>query len=105
MSESEYEVRLDPELVDFAADLEDRKDRMFREELQKIAEDPHPSSETRSWMAVGPAEKPWYRYKIGRSWFVYYVVDEAAGVIRIADVLPYDDVLDRGLFYEDDTLR
>lgn len=94
---SEFDVLLASELEPFVEDLGSRKARMFRDEAKQLGTDPFPESEYGDKQPVPFEEKPWYSMKVGRSWYLFYTVDEDAREVRIVDVIPFETVMDRDL--------
>lgn len=94
---TEYEILLASELEPFVDDLGSRKVRMFREEVKRLGTDPFPADTSRSKQSLDVDGKQWFWFRVGRSWYLFYTVDEEAKEVRIVDVQDSDVAYERGL--------
>ncbi|AWB27825.1 type II toxin-antitoxin system RelE family toxin [Halococcoides cellulosivorans] len=74
-------------------DADDKTDRIVRDNLQKLADDPYP----RPNAGRGDREKltvdgrSMYRLHIGRSYTAFYTIDDGETAVRVREILPIDE--------------
>jgi mRNA-degrading endonuclease RelE of RelBE toxin-antitoxin system len=77
----------------FLNDADAKTERIVRDNLAKLAEEPHP----RPGAGQGDREKlpvdgdEMYRLHIGRSYTALYTIDDAGSEVRVREILPIDD--------------
>jgi mRNA-degrading endonuclease RelE of RelBE toxin-antitoxin system len=88
-----YQVLLGEQPQGFLADADEKIARITRDNLEKLAEDPHPrpgaGSGDREKLTVDGREM--YRLHIGRTYTALYTIDDNAGEVRVREILPIDD--------------
>lgn len=82
---SEYEVLIDPDVATFVADEKGRAGYMLRDQIDQLEAEPHPD-ENASVVPLPFGGPNWYWLKIRRVWSVFFLLDEAAGEVRVVDV-------------------
>lgn len=89
-----YQVLLDPDQAQpFYAGLDEKSQRIVRENLKALADDPYP----RPGAGTGDREKitfegrDVYRLHIGRTYTAIYDVFETKGEVRVYRILPIDE--------------
>lgn len=88
-----YQVLLGEQPRDFLADADDKTDRIVRDNLGKLVEDPYPrpgaGSGDREKLTVDGREM--YRLHISRTFTAFYTIHDDAGEVRVREILPIDD--------------
>ncbi|MBN1195489.1 MAG: type II toxin-antitoxin system RelE/ParE family toxin [Methanomicrobiaceae archaeon] len=74
------------ELVDFLNTLDDKSRRIIRTKLAALEEDPYPGTGDKERLHL-PDDTLLYRMHIGRSWTVFYRVDEPGALVKIMDIM------------------
>ena len=97
---SEFDVLLAPEVAALASDdrEEDRDGWLLRKVVEEFREDPYPGEKSWDRLSLDVDGKQWFRRKIGRSWCVFYLVDESAGEVRVVEALDLLDADNRSLY-------
>ena len=88
-----YNVLLSDEAREYYASLDDKSQRIVKENLQKLEEEPYPrpdaGSGDREKITVDGEEM--YRLHIGRTHTAFYVVDDSDEQVRVVDITDIDD--------------
>ena len=88
-----YQVLLGDQPREFLATADEKTDRIVRENLRQLAEDPYP----RSGAGGGDREKlpvdgrEMYRLHIGRTYTALYTIHSEVEEVRVREILPIDD--------------
>jgi len=88
-----YEVRLAEEAREYVGSLDEKSTRIVKDNLRKLADDPYPRPSSGS----GDKEKlivdgeELYRLHIGRTHTAFYDVLEAAGEVRVIEIVDIDE--------------
>jgi len=88
-----YDVTIDVDAREFLKSLDDKSQRICKENLLKLEDDPHP----RPGSGSGDKEKivfegrEVYRLHIGRSYTAIYDILEDDQVVQILELLPIDE--------------
>jgi mRNA-degrading endonuclease RelE of RelBE toxin-antitoxin system len=92
-----YNVLLSEQATDYLAALDDKSERIVKENLRKLEDDPHPrpgsGSGDKEKLVVDGAEL--YRLHIGRTHTAFYDILEDANEVRVVEILPIDEAHDR----------
>lgn len=88
-----YQVLLGDQPREFLTDADEKTERITRDNLEKLVEDPHPrpgaGSGDREKLPVDGREM--YRLHIGRTYTALYTIHEDVGEVRVREILPIDD--------------
>lgn len=88
-----YQVLLGEQPRDFLAGADDKTDRIVRDNLKKLADDPYPrpgaGSGDREKLTVDGREM--YRLHISRTFTAFYTINDDSGEVRVREILPIDD--------------
>ena len=88
-----YTVLLGEQPREFLGDADEKTERIVRENLEKLADAPHP----RPGAGRGDREKlpvdgrEMYRMHIGRSYTALYTIHDGENDVRVREILPIDD--------------
>lgn len=88
-----YNVLLSDEAREYYASLDDKSQRIVKENLEKLEDEPYPrpdaGSGDREKVTVDGEEL--YRLHIGRTHTAFYVVDDSKNQVRVVDITDIDD--------------
>ena len=86
-----YEVLLHPDADDFLRGLDDKSERIVRDNLGKLAENPYPGSGKgdKEKLIINGDER--YRMHISREYTAFYDVYEDRNEVRVTEILPIDE--------------
>lgn len=92
---SEYEVLLHPDVVEFLDAIDDKSERIIRDNLEYLEEDPYPGSGRgdKERLPVDGEER--YRMHIGRTWTAFYDIYEEDKDVGVLEITSIDDAHDR----------
>lgn len=89
----EFAVLLGEQPREFLADADEKTDRIVRDNLEKLADEPYPRPGTgsgdREKLSVDGREM--YRLHISRTYTALYTIHEEKKEIRVREILPIDD--------------
>ncbi|MFC6964478.1 type II toxin-antitoxin system RelE family toxin [Halocatena marina] len=86
---SEYEVLLSPDVVEFLQAADEKTERIVRDHLGYLAEDPYPGSGrgNKEGLSIDGEER--YRIHISQTWTAFYDIyeeDDEVGVLEIVSI-------------------
>ena len=88
-----YQVLLGEQPREFLAEADEKTDRIVRDHLQSLAEEPYPRPGAgrgdREQLPVDGEEL--YRMHISRTYTALYTVDDDESAVRVREILPIDD--------------
>jgi mRNA-degrading endonuclease RelE of RelBE toxin-antitoxin system len=86
-----YEVLLHPNADEFLRGLDDKSERIVRDTLGKLAENPYPGSGKgdKEKLVIDGDER--YRMHISREYTAFYDVYEDRNEVRVTEILPIDE--------------
>ncbi|WP_336001473.1 type II toxin-antitoxin system RelE/ParE family toxin [Halorientalis halophila] len=94
---SEYDLLVETDARAFIEDLDDKSERICKDNLMKLVEDPYPrpgaGAGDREQLTVDGEEV--YRLHISRTFTAFYDIHEDEKQIKVLDVLPIDEAHDR----------
>jgi len=81
-----YQVVLSDEAVDFLRSLDDKSKSICKKNLQKLSS-PYPGrgSGDKERLIIGGKDR--YRLHIGRTYTVFYVINEKEKIVRVVEIL------------------
>lgn len=88
---TEYRLLVEEDALEFIERLDEKSERICKQNLKKLAEDPYPGGGQGDKERIVVDGEEVYRLHIGRTFTAFYVIDEDADVVRILEVLPIDD--------------
>lgn len=94
---SEYALQIEAGERDFINSLDEKSERICKDNLKKLVDDPYPrpgsgSGDKEKLMVDGEEV---YRLHIGRTFTAFYDILEDEKAVRILEVLPIDEAHDR----------
>ena len=95
MSDEEYEVLLHPDVQEFLEVADEKTERVVRDNLEKLAENPYPGSGKGDKEKIVIDGEERYRLHIGRTWTAFYDVYEEESEVGVLELLPIDEAHDR----------
>lgn len=84
-----YEVLVAQNVREFLADLDEKSERIVRENLQKLSE-PHPGRGSGDKEKIEWRGDEVYRLHVGRTWTAFYDVEEDDEVVKVLKVMSVD---------------
>jgi len=86
-----YEVLLHPDADEFLRGLDDKSERIVRDNLGKLAENPYPGSGKgdKEKLVIDGDER--YRLHISREYTAFYDVYDDENEVRVTEILPIDE--------------
>jgi mRNA-degrading endonuclease RelE of RelBE toxin-antitoxin system len=94
---SEYQLYVEEGELEYINSLDDKSERIVKENLKKLTDDPYPrpgsGSGDKEKLVVDGEEV--YRLHIGRTYTAFYDIVEDEKVVKILEVLPIDEAHDR----------
>ena len=90
---SEYQLYVEEGELEYINSLDDKSERIVKENLKKLTDDPYPrpgsGSGDKEKLVVEGAEL--YRLHIGRTHTAFYDVLEADGEVRVIEIVDIDE--------------
>lgn len=90
MADGGYEVLVSEEVTSFLNDLDEKSERIVRDNLSKL-EEPHPGQGQGDKERIEWRGEMVYRLHIGRTWTAFYDIEEGQSVVKVLDIMPIDD--------------
>lgn len=88
---TEYGIQVEEEALGFIESLDEKSERICKDNLKKLADDPYPGSGKGDKERLVVDGEEVYRLHIGRTFTAYYDILESEGVVMILEVLPIDE--------------
>ena len=88
---AEYDLLVEQDALEFINGLGTKSERICKDNLKKLAEDPYPGSGKGDKERLVVNGVKIYRLHIGRTYTAFYDVDEDAKAIQVFEVLPIDE--------------
>lgn len=85
-----YSVTISEDVRDFLSTLDKKSNRIVKENLSQL-EHPYPGRGHGDKERLPIEGEKLYRLHIGRTWTVFYDIDESEEVVRVLDILPIDE--------------
>lgn len=85
-----YRVQVAPQVARFLEALDEKSHRICRENLEKLAEEPHPGRGQGDKERIVVRGEEVFRLHIGRRYTAFYVILEQDRLVRVLQVLPID---------------
>ena len=95
MSEGDYEVLLHPDVQEFLDVADEKTERIVRENLGYLSEDPYPGRGKGDKEKLPIDGEIRYRLHIGRTWTAFYDIYEGEGEVGVLEICPIDEAHDR----------
>lgn len=91
----EYDVLLHPDVHEFLEAVDEKTERIVREKLGYLAENPYPGrgQGDKERLPIDGEER--YRMHIGRTWTAFYDIYETDGEVGVLEILSIDEAHDR----------
>ena len=86
-----YEVLLHPDADTYLNELDEKSERICRENLGYLAENPYPGRGRgdKEGLVIDGDDR--YRIHIGRSYTAFYDIYDSRGEVRVTEILPIDE--------------
>lgn len=88
---SDYEVLLHPDVDEFLEVADEKTERICREHLGYLAENPYPGQGPGDKERIPVDGEERYRLHIGRTWTAFYDVYEDRDEVRVLEITDIDD--------------
>lgn len=88
---SEYDVLLHPDVDGFLDAVDEKTERICRDHLNHLAENPYPGRGQGDKEKVDFAGAGEYRLHIGRTWTAFYSIIEDDAEVRVYEITDIDD--------------
>ncbi len=92
---AKYRLLIEREALAFVEDLDEKSERICKENLKKLAEDPYPGSGRGDKERLVVDGEEVFRLHIGRTYTAFYEVLADAGTVRVLELLPIEEAHDR----------
>lgn len=92
---SEYTLLVEEAALAFINGLDEKSERICKDNLKKLATDPYPGSGKGDKERLVVDGEEVHRLHIGRTYTAFYDIEESDEVVRVLEVLPIDEVHDR----------
>lgn len=90
-----YNVLLSDDVRDYIAALDEKSERIVKDNLGSLVEHPHPGRGKGDKEKLVVDGEEMFRQHIGRTHTAFYVIVEDADEVRVVDLMPVDEVHDR----------
>lgn len=92
---SDHRLLVEEEVLEFLDGLDGKSERICKDNLKKLAEDPYPGSGKGDKERLYVAGEEVYRLHVGRTYTAFYEILEAENAVRVLELLPIDEAHDR----------
>lgn len=89
-----YKLYLEPEAKDFLDTLDDKSQRICKDNLRKVEDKPYPGQGIGDKEKVPVAGEEIYRLHISRTFTAFYYVIEEKKQVRVVEIMSIDDAHD-----------
>lgn len=86
-----YDVLLHPQVDEFLTAADEKTERICRQNLGYLADNPHPSSGRGDKEKLPVDGQVRYRMHIGRTWTAFYDIYEDRDEVRVLEITDMDD--------------
>jgi mRNA-degrading endonuclease RelE of RelBE toxin-antitoxin system len=90
-----YNVLLADEARDYIAALDEKSERIVKDNLRNLEDHPYPGRGKGDKEKLVVKGEEMYRLHIGRTHTAFYVVLENDSEVRVVDIMPIDEAHDR----------
>lgn len=90
-----YKLYLEPEAKDFIDTLDDKSQRICKDNLRKVEDNPYPGQGIGDKEKVPVAGEEIYRLHIGRTLTAFYYVIEKKKQVRVVEIMSIDEAHDK----------
>lgn len=90
-----YRLLIEQDVLEFVEDLDEKRERICKENLKKLAEDPYPGSGRGDKERIVVDGEEVFRLHVGRTYTAFYEVLEDENAIRVLELLPIDEAHER----------
>lgn len=92
---ADYDLLVEAEALSFVEQLDEKSERICKENLAALADDPYPGRGKGDKERIVVDGEEVYRLHVGRTFTAFYEVLEGEGTVRVLEVLPIDEAHDR----------
>ena len=92
---TEYKLLVEQEALEFVKSLDEKSERICKENLKKLVENPYPGRGRGDKEKLAVDGEVVFRLHIGRTFTAFYEILEDEGAVRVLEVLPIDEAHDR----------
>lgn len=86
-----YEVLLGDQPREYIGALDEKSERIVKDNLRKLADNPHPGHGPGNKEQLHVDGEEMYRLHIGRTHTAFYLIDEGGGEVRVVEITDIDD--------------
>ena len=86
-----YSVLLGPDAAEYLSLLDDKSERIVKENLGKLADSPYPGRGQGDKERLTVDGEEIYRMHIGRTHTAFYIINEDGSEVRVFDIMPIDE--------------
>ena len=90
-----YNLLVERDALEFIDDLDEKSERICKENLKKLEEEPYPGRGKGDKEKLTVDGEEAYRLHIGRTFTAFYEILEDENAVRILEILPIDEAHDR----------
>lgn len=88
---AKYDLLVEQDVLKFIDGLDTKSERICKENLEKLTEDPYPGSGKGDKERLVVDGEQIYRLHIGRTFTAFYDIEEGSDTVRVFEVLPIDE--------------
>lgn len=88
---TEYRLLVEADALEFVETLDEKSERICKQNLEKLAENPYPGTGRGDKERLVVDGETVYRLHIGRTFTAFYDIDEDGNAVRIHESLPIDE--------------
>jgi len=86
-----YQLLIEQDALNFINTLDEKSERICKDNLKKLAEDPYPGSGKGDKERLVVEGTETYRLHIGRTYTAFYDINEGNNAVEVLEVLPIDE--------------
>lgn len=89
--QEKYRLLITEDIRDFLNSLDDKSQRIIRNNLKKLVSNPYPGSGKGDKEKLNLQNEEIYRLHIGRSWTAFYLIVEDQKQVKITEITSIDE--------------
>jgi len=88
---ADYDLLVERDALEFVDGLDEKSERICKDNLAKLADDPYPEGGTGDKERLVVDGEEVYRLHVGRTYTAFYDVDDDEQAVYVLEVLPIDE--------------